>query len=391
MRIHLVLVVVLACYQAACGRTGTSDDRPKIAAAVTPGGSNTGIQSDTTTNGTANEENRSTTANQDSGNPLASEGSVGSASTDKQTTTPAITQLQPTDGLGSSLSATDSVEKPATETTNPSNGINFFNWSKTPTETTNTQTNTQTTTPQSLTNLWSGSSTSSSSSDTTSSTPTTSSSTSSDPTSTTSSSTASNDTSATTTTADASSACGTDCSGKGTCQKHGTVAVCACEKGFTPSSSKGDDCVPTTQVCKGGEINYDVDGDGVKEQFFEPSETECRGYELVNYTRATHDDEGTPESHTPLAYNLIWSAHARNHSKQMSERGSLFHADHNGGQNCASRTTPDRQISMYMTGPSEPHCSELSHHCNIMRPRFRTVGIGNWPIEGTGYNTQNFN
>jgi hypothetical protein len=47
-------------------------------------------------------------------------------------------------------------------------------------------------------------------------------------------------------------------------------------------------------------------------------------------------------------------------------------------------------MNMYMTGPSEPHCDVLSHHCNIMRCRFSAVGIGYWPPETGTYNTQNF-
>ena len=109
-------------------------------------------------------------------------------------------------------------------------------------------------------------------------------------------------------------------------------------------------------------------------------------YELVNRTRATHDDQGSPECHTPLLWSVVWSAHGRNHSLQMRQRGSLFHADYPSGQNCAYGCDPPCEMNMYMTGSDEPHCPDLSHHCNIMRCQFSHIGIGydgNW-------NTQNF-
>ncbi|MBI5486633.1 MAG: CAP domain-containing protein [Deltaproteobacteria bacterium] len=181
-----------------------------------------------------------------------------------------------------------------------------------------------------------------------------------------------------------------ECSGRGTMRTWGSVRVCACDPGFTPSTSAGLDCVPTSTVCTGGAIAYDVDGDGVNETRFDPSAQECRMYELVNLTRATHDDEGTPECHTPLSYSVEWSAHGRNHSRQMYERGGLYHEDYPWGQNCAYGCDPACEIDMYMTGPSEPHCEAISHHCNIMRCGFSAVGIGYWPPEDGTYNTQNF-
>ncbi len=183
---------------------------------------------------------------------------------------------------------------------------------------------------------------------------------------------------------------GQECSGRGECLEKpssgGTIPICACEPGFTPSNAAGLDCVATANVCTGGEINYDVDGDGQPEARFEPSADECRMYELVNWTRATHDAEGEPECHTPLAYDLIWSAHARNHSIQMGSGRGLFHEDHPGGQNCNSPGSPESNMQSYMTGRDEGHCPPLSHHCNIMRCRFRAIGIGYY----NGWNTQNF-
>lgn len=180
------------------------------------------------------------------------------------------------------------------------------------------------------------------------------------------------------------------CSGHGSEHTWGSVTVCACNSGYTPSSSAGRDCVPTSTVCTGGAIDYDVDGDGTNETRFDPSALECLMYELVNLTRATHDDEGTPECHTPLAYSVEWSAHGRNHSKQMHDRGGLFHEDYPWGQNCAYGCDPACEMNMYMTGPGEPHCDALSHHCNIMRCGFSAIGVGYWPPEDGTYNTQNF-
>ncbi len=184
------------------------------------------------------------------------------------------------------------------------------------------------------------------------------------------------------------------CSGKGECithQKGGTtINVCACEKGYTAGDSNGLTCVPTTQICIGGPVDYDVDGDGVNEKYFEPSALECEMYELINLTRATHNDEGTPECHTPLGYSLIWSAHARNHSKKMAERGSLFHEDFPYAQNCAYGCGPECEMDLYMNGPNEGHCPPLSHHCNIMRCETSYAGVGYWDPETGTWNTQNF-
>jgi hypothetical protein len=179
---------------------------------------------------------------------------------------------------------------------------------------------------------------------------------------------------------------GQTCSGHGTCWVWDGTPVCACDEGYTPSSSVGLDCVPTDTVCVGGAIDYDYDNDGQNDAWFEPNDWECWMYELVNYTRATHDDEGAPECHTPLMWDVEWAAHGRNHSHQMQAQGSLFHADYPGGQNCAYGCDPPCEMDMYMTGPSEPHCPELSHHCNIMRCSFSHIGIG----YVDDWNTQNF-
>jgi hypothetical protein len=180
------------------------------------------------------------------------------------------------------------------------------------------------------------------------------------------------------------------CSGHGRQYVWGAETVCACAAGYTPSTAEGLDCVPTSQVCRGGAIDFDVDGDGTNETTFEPSALECQMYELLNSTRAAHDAEGTPECHKPLLYNVEWSAHARNHAKQMSDRGDLFHADYPSGQNCAYGCGPECEMGMYMTGSGEGHCPPLSHHCNIMHCGFTQLGVGYWTPEAGTFNTQNF-
>lgn len=184
----------------------------------------------------------------------------------------------------------------------------------------------------------------------------------------------------------ASSCDGIGCSGHGTCMEWSDAAVCACDPGFTPSGLHGLDCVPTNQVCVGGPIDYDYDNDGRNDSWFEPNASECEMYELVNRTRATHDNEGTPECHTPLLWNVEWSAHGRNHSIQMQNAGNLYHDDYPSGQNCAYGCGPACEMGMYMTGPGEDHCPPLSHHCNIMNCRFDEIGIG----YSSTWNTQNF-
>jgi len=182
------------------------------------------------------------------------------------------------------------------------------------------------------------------------------------------------------------------CSGHGTPYTWPSGTFCACDPGYSPSSSAGNDCVPTGTVCKGGTLSspIDVDGDGVDDTHFDPSPLECEMYELVNYTRATHDPEGSPECHTPLMYNLKWSAHGRNHCFQMSERGGLFHDDYPMGQNCAVGCGPSCEMDLYMNGAGEDHCPALSHHCNIMRCSFSQIGVGYWTPESGTWNTQNF-
>jgi len=183
---------------------------------------------------------------------------------------------------------------------------------------------------------------------------------------------------------------GVTCSGQGTCRTWtedlGPVAVCACNAGHTPSGSHGLDCVPVELVCTGGAINYDFDNDGTADTWFDPNALECEMFALINLTRATHEHEGAPECHRPLLYSVDWSAHGRNHSHQMSDQGGLFHDDYPSGQNCAYGCDPACEMNMYMTGESEPHCPDLSHHCNIMRCSFGAVGVG---TVGT-FNTQNF-
>ena len=188
--------------------------------------------------------------------------------------------------------------------------------------------------------------------------------------------------------AEGTGACaGITCSGHGECKAREGEPVCICDSGYTPSSREGTDCVETSEVCTGGTVNYDYDNDGMAETTFEPSASECKMYELINRTRAEHDPMGAPECHKPLAYNLEWSAHARSHSRKMSNQGGLSHGDlpPGGGQNVAS-CTESCAMNLYMTGPNEPHCPQKSHHCNIMRCRFDSVGVG----DSGGLNTQNF-
>ncbi len=180
---------------------------------------------------------------------------------------------------------------------------------------------------------------------------------------------------------------GIDCSGHGVCVAWGDTVVCACAAGYTPSNRLALDCVPTESVCKGGPIDYDVDGDGVNETWFEPTEEECRMFELINHTRATHDPQGHPECHHALMYSAQWSAHGRNHGKKMYERGELYHDDFPNGQNVAYGCDAACEMNLYMNGPNEPHCPDMSHHCNIMNCSFTHVGVGYYA--GT-WNTQNF-
>ena len=191
-------------------------------------------------------------------------------------------------------------------------------------------------------------------------------------------------------------AAGNPCAGQ-VCSHHGIctsfdndnerIAVCICATGYTPSSRFALDCVPTATVCKGGEIRYDVDDDGDLELSFEPTAEECEMFELINRTRATHETQGAPECHHPLQYSVEWSAHGRNHSKKMKDAGELYHEDFPGGQNCAVGCDPACEMNLYMTGPDEPHCPAMSHHCNIMSCSFSFVGVGT--VEGH-WNTQNF-
>ena len=179
---------------------------------------------------------------------------------------------------------------------------------------------------------------------------------------------------------------GVTCSDHGACNVQPDGPVCVCEAGYTPSSNLGLDCVPVADVCIGGTINYDYNNDGTTDTWFDPIATECEMYELINRIRASHDDEGTPECHKPLMWNVEWSAHGRNHSIQMRDQGGLFHADYPYGQNCAYGCGPECEMDMYMNGANEGHCPPLSHHCNIMSCNFSQVGVG---YDET-WNTQNF-
>ena len=182
------------------------------------------------------------------------------------------------------------------------------------------------------------------------------------------------------------------CSGHGTPYTWPSGTFCACAAGYSASSSAGSDCVPTSTVCTGGTLPepIDVNGDGAGETLFDPSPLECQMYELVNYTRASHDPEGSTECHQPLMYNLEWSAHGRNHSFQMSERSGLFHDDYPRGQNCAYGCDPACEMDMYMNWAGEDHCPAYSHHCNIMSCDYGQIGVGYWTPEAGDCNTQNF-
>ncbi len=177
-----------------------------------------------------------------------------------------------------------------------------------------------------------------------------------------------------------------DCGGRGTCLVQGDGPVCACDEGYSPADASGLSCLPTDEVCVGGAIDYDVDDDGTADSWFEPNQWECWMFELLNRTRAEHDDEGSPECHKPLLWSVEWSAHGRNHSLKMQRRGSLFHEDYPWGQNCAWGCDPPCEMDMYMNGQNEGHCPPLSHHCNIMRCGFSHIGIGYVDT----WNTQNF-
>ncbi len=182
------------------------------------------------------------------------------------------------------------------------------------------------------------------------------------------------------------------CSGHGKCMVwENNIKVCACDLGFT--STTGLDCVPTSSICKGGTINYDIDGDGKNETSMTPSAQECEMFEKINYLRAVTDDKehNKDECRTPLGYSLLWSAHGRNHSKKMFEKHDLFHEDFPNGQNVAYGCGVDCELNMYMNGDKEPPCPQLSHHCNIMRCwGSGFVGIGYWDPETGTFNTQNF-
>ncbi|HEY3449624.1 MAG TPA: hypothetical protein VGK67_24940 [Myxococcales bacterium] len=179
------------------------------------------------------------------------------------------------------------------------------------------------------------------------------------------------------------------CSGHGTLRTWGAVQVCECDPGFSGDPDAPTSCVATSSLCKGGAFAYDWNDDGTAEPSFEPTADECEMYEVVNRTRASHDPEGTPECHEPLRFSVEWSAHGRNHSKKMSDRGGLFHDDYPMAQNCAYGCGPACEMNMYMTGANEGHCSPLSHHCNIMRCGTSAIGIGYWPMNGGNWNTQN--
>ena len=185
-------------------------------------------------------------------------------------------------------------------------------------------------------------------------------------------------------------ACG-GCSGRGTCMTWGTENVCACDTGYTPTDNTGRDCRPTLESCRGGAFSWDWNDDGTTETRLDPTDDECWMFELINYTRATHDPQGTPACHPPLVYSVEWSAHARNHSKKMMDKGGLFHDDIKHSQNCASGATPDSEMYLYMYGAGEGHCPAETHHCGIMECGITHVGVGYWPLDGGNYwNTQNF-
>ncbi len=59
------------------------------------------------------------------------------------------------------------------------------------------------------------------------------------------------------------------------------------------------------------------------------------------------------------------------------------------GRNSADGCDPPCEMDGNMNGPDEPHCPDLSHHCNTMRREFSHIGIGYYPPEGGTWNTRN--
>ena len=180
------------------------------------------------------------------------------------------------------------------------------------------------------------------------------------------------------------------CSGHGVEMVWTDTTVCACDPGFTPPGLPGDECLPTHAVCVGGIIDFDVDDDGINETWFDPTALECEMFERINYERATHDPEGSPECHHPLRYSIEWSAHGRNHAMHMEQNGGMFHADYPYAQNCAYGGTPEIQMHAYMTYSGEGHCPDTSHHCTVMRCEVNDVGAGYYPVNASTWGVQNY-
>jgi hypothetical protein len=185
---------------------------------------------------------------------------------------------------------------------------------------------------------------------------------------------------------------GEECSGHGMVMNWMSGDVCACAPGFVQADPTVLECVPTQDVCQAGAIDsFDVDGDGVEETSFQPSLMECLLFELVNRTRANHDDEGHAECHAPLMFDLDWSAHARNHSMLMYEQESVFFDDvppGNAAQNAGHADDgPQDMMAILMAGD---HCPEQTPHCTLMGCGWANIGVGVYLPDDGPYFTQNF-
>ncbi|MBU1429331.1 hypothetical protein KKF91_02105 [Myxococcota bacterium] len=172
---------------------------------------------------------------------------------------------------------------------------------------------------------------------------------------------------------------GEGCSGRGECMTHalndGTIStVCACQVGFTPSTSVGMDCVPTAEVCAGGQIP----SLGVE---FTPTSEECALYEGINLNRALADERAVGLCFTPLPYSLLWSYHARAHSEAMEAAGASFaaegeHALSSGAQLLAPAGNLDNQIDALTRGGP---CPDGSPWCALLGCDYLWLGVGRSP------------
>ena len=140
-----------------------------------------------------------------------------------------------------------------------------------------------------------------------------------------------------------------------------------------PSSSAGRDCVPTSTVCTGGPIDYDVDGDGSNETRFDPrrSAFRCTSWSTSRGPRTTTRER---PSTTPLA-SSSGRARAQPLQADVRPRGPVPRGLSVGQNSPTAATRP--AMNMYMTGPGEPHCDALAplqHHAlRLLRDRRRLL------------------